>query len=149
MGEEHDVANAGAVRRRNPLLPNIPAVTEVSYPEMAIPFWHALYARAARPRPIVERLNEALRRALADPQVAKAYKDSGAKHFRAISGASRPLPHSCGVNSIAGHETCAKTTFRRNNSRSGRARTLYADQERAGRSRRSISDHKLFTDVRG
>ena len=82
------LANSGKVKafayaadRRNPLLPNIPAVTEVGYPEMAIPFWHALYAPAATPRPIVERLNEALRRALADPQVVKAYKDSGTEAF--------------------------------------------------------------------
>ena len=40
-------AFANAADRRNPLLPNVPAVTEVGYPEMAIPFWHALYAPAA------------------------------------------------------------------------------------------------------
>lgn len=74
-------AFANAADRRNPLLPNIPAVTEVGYPEMAIPFWHALYAPAATARPILERLNEALRRALADPQVVKAYKDGGTEAF--------------------------------------------------------------------
>lgn len=74
-------AFANAADKRNPLLPNLPAVTEVGYPEVAIPFWHALYAPAATPRPIVERLNEALRRALADPQVVKAYKDSGTEAF--------------------------------------------------------------------
>ena len=39
------------------------------------------YRTAATPRPIIERLNEALRRALADPQVVKAYKDSGTEAF--------------------------------------------------------------------
>jgi len=82
------LVNSGKVKafayqadKRNPLLPNIPAVTEVGYPEIAIPFWHALYAPAATPRPVLERLNEALRRALADPQVVKAYRDSGTEAF--------------------------------------------------------------------
>lgn len=74
-------AFANGADKRNPLLPNIPAATEVGYPEMAIPFWHALYAPAATPRPVLERLNEALRRALADPQVVKAYRDSGTEAF--------------------------------------------------------------------
>jgi tripartite-type tricarboxylate transporter receptor subunit TctC len=74
-------AFAYAADRRNSLLPNIPAVTEVGYPEIAIPFWHALYAPSATPRPVIERLNEALRRALADPQVVKAYRDSGTEAF--------------------------------------------------------------------
>ena len=74
-------AFANAADKRNPLLPNIPAVTEVGYPEIAIPFWHAMYAPAATPRPILERLNEALCRALADPQVVKAYKESGTEAF--------------------------------------------------------------------
>jgi len=74
-------AFANAADKRNPLLPGIPAVTEVGFPEMAIPFWHALYAPAATPRAIIDRLNEALRHALADPQVAKAYKDSGTEAF--------------------------------------------------------------------
>lgn len=74
-------AFANAADKRNPLLPNLPAVTELGYPEIAIPFWHALYAPAATPRPILERLNEALRRALADPQVVKAYRESGTEAF--------------------------------------------------------------------
>jgi len=74
-------AFANGADKRNPLLPSIPAATEVGYPEMAIPFWHALYAPAATPRPVLDRLNEALRRALADPQVMKAYKDSGTEAF--------------------------------------------------------------------
>ena len=82
------LVNAGKVKafayaadKRNPLLPNLPAVTEVGFPEMAIPFWHAMYAPAATPRPILERLNEALRRALAEPQVMKAYQDGGTEAF--------------------------------------------------------------------
>jgi tripartite-type tricarboxylate transporter receptor subunit TctC len=74
-------AYAYAADRRSPLLPNLPAVTDVGYPEVAIPFWHAMYAPAATPRPVLERLNEALRRALADPQVEKAYRDGGTEAF--------------------------------------------------------------------
>jgi tripartite-type tricarboxylate transporter receptor subunit TctC len=74
-------AFAYAAETRNALLPNVPSVAEVGYPEMAIPFWHAMYAPAATPRPVLERLNEALRRALSDPQVVKAYKESGTEAF--------------------------------------------------------------------
>lgn len=82
------LANAGKIKafaygagKRTLMLPNVPAVTEVGYPEMDIPFWHALYAPAATPRPIIQRLNQALRQALADPQVVKAYAESGTEAF--------------------------------------------------------------------
>lgn len=82
------LVNAGKIKaftygagKRTPLLPNIPAATEVGYPEMDIPFWHAMYAPAATPRPIIRRLNAALRQALADPQVVKAYAEAGVETF--------------------------------------------------------------------
>ena len=56
-------------------------MTEVGYPEVAISFWHTLYAPAATPRPVQERINEALRRALADPQVDQAFRSGGTETF--------------------------------------------------------------------
>jgi len=82
------LVNSGKVKayaygadRRSALLPGVPAVTEVGYPEVAISFWHALYAPAATPRPVQERINEALRRALADPQVDQAFRSGGTETF--------------------------------------------------------------------
>jgi tripartite-type tricarboxylate transporter receptor subunit TctC len=35
--------------------------------------WHALFAPSGTPRPIIDRLNQALRRALADPKVIASF----------------------------------------------------------------------------
>jgi tripartite-type tricarboxylate transporter receptor subunit TctC len=60
-----------------PAFPNLPVLARLGYGEMDVPFWHALFAPAATPKPIIQRLNAALREALADPQVRKAYADKG------------------------------------------------------------------------
>jgi tripartite-type tricarboxylate transporter receptor subunit TctC len=67
--------------QRYPSIPEIPAMTELGYPDMDIKFWHALYAPAATPKPIIDRLNAALRETVADPQVMKAYADRGLEAF--------------------------------------------------------------------
>jgi tripartite-type tricarboxylate transporter receptor subunit TctC len=46
-------------------------------PALDIDFWHMLLAPAGTPRPIVDRLNSALRAALADPNVGRAFAESG------------------------------------------------------------------------
>jgi tripartite-type tricarboxylate transporter receptor subunit TctC len=60
-----------------PALPNVPPLARLGYGDMDIPFWHAVFAPVGTPKPIVQRLNAALREALADPQVQKAFADRG------------------------------------------------------------------------
>jgi tripartite-type tricarboxylate transporter receptor subunit TctC len=67
--------------KRDPAIPNVPTFTELGHPELEIPFWHALYAPAGTPQPIIQRLNAALRETLADPQVKNAYAKSGVEMF--------------------------------------------------------------------
>lgn len=67
----------------SPLLPELPSIRELGYRDVDIPFWHALFAPAGTPRPIIEKLNAALRETLADPQVKKAYADAGLEAFPA------------------------------------------------------------------
>ena len=67
-------ASTGA--ERDAAFPNIPTFAELGYKQLSRPFWHALFAPAATPRPILEKLNAALRETLADPDVQKNYARS-------------------------------------------------------------------------
>jgi tripartite-type tricarboxylate transporter receptor subunit TctC len=62
-------------------LSNIPTFASLRYPQLSRPFWHALFAPASTPRPIVQRINAALRKALADAPVRKAYADLDLEAF--------------------------------------------------------------------
>jgi tripartite-type tricarboxylate transporter receptor subunit TctC len=66
---------------RSKLVPDIPSVVELDAAELVTPFWHALFAPAATPKPIVEKLNAALRQALAHPELLKIYERTGVEAF--------------------------------------------------------------------
>jgi tripartite-type tricarboxylate transporter receptor subunit TctC len=67
--------------KRSPLIPEIPSAAEFGYSEVTAPFWHALFAPAQTPKPILEKLNMALQQALKDPRVVKAYAESGVEAY--------------------------------------------------------------------
>jgi tripartite-type tricarboxylate transporter receptor subunit TctC len=58
-------------------LPDLPTFGELGYAKLNIDFWHMLLAPAKTPRPIVDKLNSALRVALDDPKVKKLFADGG------------------------------------------------------------------------
>ena len=62
-------------------LPELPTMGEVGYKKLDLDFWHMLLAPAGTPRPIVERLNAALRHALADARVRKTFDEGGMDVF--------------------------------------------------------------------
>jgi tripartite-type tricarboxylate transporter receptor subunit TctC len=62
-------------------LPDLPTMGEVGYKTLDLDFWHMLLAPAGTPRPIVDRLNAALRHALADAKVRKTFEDGGMDFF--------------------------------------------------------------------
>jgi tripartite-type tricarboxylate transporter receptor subunit TctC len=62
-------------------LPELPTMGEVGYKNLDLDFWHMLFAPAGTPRPIVDRLNRALRHALADAKVRKSFDDGGLDLF--------------------------------------------------------------------
>jgi tripartite-type tricarboxylate transporter receptor subunit TctC len=70
-------------RRRFAGLPNLPTMIELGYKKLNIDFWHMLLAPAGTPRPIVDKLNAALRTALADPKVKKLFADGGMDEYPA------------------------------------------------------------------
>ncbi len=70
-------------RKRFAGLPDLPTMGELGYTKLNIDFWHMLLAPAGTPRPIVDKLNAALRVALADPKVQKTFADGGMDEFAA------------------------------------------------------------------
>ena len=60
-------------KKRYAGLPDTPTMGEAGYKNMDLVFWHILFAPAGTPRPIIDRLNLALRHALADPKVKEAF----------------------------------------------------------------------------
>jgi tripartite-type tricarboxylate transporter receptor subunit TctC len=58
-------------------LPKLKTMTQLGYKNLDIDFWHMLLVPAGTPPPIVDKLNAALRTALADPKLRKTYTDGG------------------------------------------------------------------------
>jgi tripartite-type tricarboxylate transporter receptor subunit TctC len=58
-------------------LPQLKTMGELGYAKADIDFWHMLLAPAATPRPIIEKLNQALRVALTDAKLRKTFTDGG------------------------------------------------------------------------
>jgi tripartite-type tricarboxylate transporter receptor subunit TctC len=59
-------------------IPNVPSSTEAGLPELQTIAWTALFAPKGTPKPIVERVNAALDKAMRDETVAKRLADLGA-----------------------------------------------------------------------
>lgn len=76
-------ARSFAVTTRNRLaaLPETPAFAEAGFPGFELLLWNAIYAPAGTPRPIIERLNGALRDALADPTMRARFAGFGTEVF--------------------------------------------------------------------
>jgi tripartite-type tricarboxylate transporter receptor subunit TctC len=64
-------------------LPDLPTMKEAGHPGFEIVLWNALYAPAGTPVPVAEKLNGALRAALADADVQKRFAEFGTQVFPA------------------------------------------------------------------
>ncbi len=69
---------AAASDTRNPILPQVATLRELGYPDTQSDNWYGLLAPARTPRPIIMKLNAAVARALADPEIARKLVESGA-----------------------------------------------------------------------
>ena len=65
--------------QRSELLPQVPTVAQAGYPGPAMVSWIGIFAPAQTPPEIVQQLNRALNVALADPEISKRIKESGAQ----------------------------------------------------------------------
>ncbi len=64
-------------------LPDLPTLGELGFKNLDLNYWHLLAAPAGTPRPVIERLNAALRATLSDAAVIKAYAGGGMVPFPA------------------------------------------------------------------
>jgi putative tricarboxylic transport membrane protein len=59
-------------------IPNVPTTIEAGVPELQTLTWTALFAPKGTPKPIIERLNAAVDKAMNDPAIAKRLDELGA-----------------------------------------------------------------------
>jgi tripartite-type tricarboxylate transporter receptor subunit TctC len=60
--------------QRSAELPDVPSMAEVGFPEVNTGLWSGIFVAAATPAPIVKKLEETLRRVIADPDVSAKLK---------------------------------------------------------------------------
>jgi tripartite-type tricarboxylate transporter receptor subunit TctC len=64
-------------KRRFSGLPDVPTFGDLGYKKLDVDFWHMLLAPAGTPQPMIDKLNTALRTALADPKLLQTYAQGG------------------------------------------------------------------------
>ncbi len=62
-------------------LPGLKTMGELGYKKLDVDFWHMLLAPAGTPHPIINKLNAALRTALADPKLKQTFADGGMDEY--------------------------------------------------------------------
>ncbi len=77
QGQLVAIANTG--EQRSPLVPEVPTVAELGYPQALSMSWFGFHAPAGTPTPVLERLAEAVRQAVADPEVQARIVGVGAE----------------------------------------------------------------------
>jgi len=70
-------AYAIAADERSPTLPNVPTTKEAGLPEFKAMPWFALFAPKGTPRPVLDKLSDALDKALDDQKVRSRFSDLG------------------------------------------------------------------------
>jgi len=70
-------AYAIGTAERNPALPNVPTTKEAGMPEFQVSAWNAIFAPKGTPKPIVDKLADALDKALDDDTVRKRLLELG------------------------------------------------------------------------
>jgi tripartite-type tricarboxylate transporter receptor subunit TctC len=75
-------------QKRSSLLPDVPTSAEAGYPDLVMYSWQALFAPAGTPDAIVVRMNEAVAKALVQPDVQQRLATLG---FEAVGGAPAAL----------------------------------------------------------
>lgn len=65
-------------RIQTPALQNLPTLQEVGLKDFNVAIWHGLYAPKGTPKPVLEKINAALRTALKDPEFIRRQEALGA-----------------------------------------------------------------------
>jgi tripartite-type tricarboxylate transporter receptor subunit TctC len=75
-GKLRAIATTGATRL--PSLPDVPTTTEAGMPKLTPTSWFAVFAPAATPKPILERLSTEVRKVINGPGVKDIWEKQGA-----------------------------------------------------------------------
>ena len=102
---------AVATPERNPALPDVPTTKEGGLPDYQVSAWNALFAPKGAPKPALDKLTDALNKALDDPAVRKRLLDLGSD-----------IPAAGGARPAGARRPCQ-----------GRDRALDADHQGGGR----------------
>ena len=94
-------ALAVTTRTRAPALPNVPTMIEQGI-DYEVPYWTAIYAPAATPKPIVEKLAAEIAKAMKDPGVVDRLKNVGHRSGRLDGRRSSTPSTAISSRSIAG-----------------------------------------------
>jgi tripartite-type tricarboxylate transporter receptor subunit TctC len=70
-------AFAVSTRERMALLPDVPSILELGYPDSVSSSWQGLFAPAGTPQPIIAKLHAAIARAMADPKIQNLMTKAG------------------------------------------------------------------------
>jgi tripartite-type tricarboxylate transporter receptor subunit TctC len=84
-GKVRALAVTGA--KRSPLLPNVPTMAEAGLPALQVSAWYGLYAPAATPKPVQDRLFKEVNAILAMPDTIKKLEAAGAEPGRLTQAA--------------------------------------------------------------
>src|SRR6185369_12130168 len=90
--------NAGQYRalavlsnERQPLMPNVPTFKELGYPSIVGETWYAVFTPVGTPKPIVDKLNAALRKITTSPGFAESMRKIGNEPKSSTPGELRDI----------------------------------------------------------
>lgn len=63
--------------KRSPVVPKVPTMEEAGIPGMAVATWYSILAPAGTPKPIIDKLNAAINKAVETPDFRKKLEDLG------------------------------------------------------------------------
>jgi tripartite-type tricarboxylate transporter receptor subunit TctC len=64
-------------QRRSPLIPDVPSIVELGYPELDFAAYYGLFARAGTSQPVVDKFVQAVQEALQSPEIQKTMAQLG------------------------------------------------------------------------
>lgn len=65
--------------RRLSSVPDVPTMVESGFPDMTAGAWQGIFVPVGTPRPIVNKLFDAVKKTMADPEVVKRLTDMGSE----------------------------------------------------------------------
>jgi tripartite-type tricarboxylate transporter receptor subunit TctC len=95
----------GLTRSRVPSLPDVPTIAESGVPDFDVSGWFAFFVPTGTPRPVIDKIADAVNSTVKDPQISKQFSSQGHRRFGHDARAAR-LVRSAGSEEIrADHQT--------------------------------------------